>query len=107
MCDNFGIVENATITFTLTVNVSETAPCSLTNTVTLIEVGSGNANRAANDPTTVTGGECDADGGDGGSILPINLNGVLPIYNNITTNNNINSPHARNRSGQVFGLNAP
>ncbi|MFE2992252.1 hypothetical protein [Streptomyces sp. NPDC059262] len=42
-----------------------------------------------------------------GSILPINLNGVIPMFNNISINNNIKSPGASNTTTQDFGVNAP
>lgn len=105
----------ATYTFDLTVNVAADAPCSVRNTVRVSWPATGPGTRpedAASVLTNITGGGCggdgDGDGGGGGSsILPINLSGVLPMFNNITTNSNINSPGASNRSGQVFGVNAP
>ncbi|MFE2737146.1 hypothetical protein [Streptomyces sp. NPDC059349] len=58
----------------------------------------------ANDPTTITGGDCNGGGGngDGGSILPINLSGLFPFYNNISVNNNIKSPGTTNNTTQNF-----
>ncbi|MET7364480.1 hypothetical protein ABZS61_01385 [Streptomyces sp. NPDC005566] len=104
----FPFTTGAPLTLAVTVNIADNAPCSVTNTVTVTETGDGNASASDSDPTTITGGDCNGgDGGNGGSILPINLNGVIPMFNNITTNNNINSPHASNNSRQVFGLNAP
>ncbi|MFE5481771.1 hypothetical protein [Streptomyces sp. NPDC056527] len=32
---------------------------------------------------------------------------VIPMFNNISTNSNINSPGASSTSRQTFGLNAP
>ncbi|RSS50672.1 hypothetical protein EF912_21745 [Streptomyces sp. WAC07061] len=58
---------------------------------------------SASDPTTITGGDCSGDGENGGSTLPINLNGVVTLFNNI----NLNSPNGSNNSNQAFGLNAP
>ena len=46
-------------------------------------------------------------GGDNGSILPINLSGIIPMFNNISVNNNIKSPGASNTTTQNLGLNAP
>ncbi|WP_331735302.1 MULTISPECIES: hypothetical protein [unclassified Streptomyces] len=47
-------------------------------------------------------------GGTGSrSILPINLSGILPLFNNINVNNNVKSPGASNTSTQNFGLNTP
>ncbi|MFD6986790.1 hypothetical protein ACFWAX_39935, partial [Streptomyces sp. NPDC059956] len=62
------------------------------------------------DPTTVTGGTCNGGGGgnggnEGGSILPINLNGIITAFNNISINNNINSPAATNVSNQGLAVN--
>ncbi|WP_164986337.1 hypothetical protein [Streptomyces roseicoloratus] len=84
----------------LNVNVAEDAPCTVTNTVTLS--GGGSDAASASDSTTITGGDCDTpapvpDEGNG-SILPIDLGGVLTMFNNISTNNNINSPGASNSS---------
>ncbi|MCT4357697.1 DUF11 domain-containing protein [Streptomyces sp. Je 1-79] len=93
----------------VTVLVAADAPCNLTNTAIVEDTPTG-ASDSASDPTTVTGGDCDDDGEEGGgvlSILPVNLNGVLPMFNNISTNNNINSPGASNTNGQKFSLTAP
>ncbi|WP_159026497.1 hypothetical protein [Streptomyces vietnamensis] len=47
-------------------------------------------------------------GGNGsGSILPINLSGILPMFNNISINNNLKSPGATNTTTQNLGLNTP
>ncbi|MER7666661.1 MULTISPECIES: hypothetical protein [unclassified Streptomyces] len=94
-------------TIDVILDVATDAPCSVTNNATVSDVAGGSSDTAS-DPTTIPGPDCNDDGnGGGGSILPINLNGVLPMFNNITTNNNIHSPGASNASGQVFGLNAP
>ncbi|WP_405676304.1 hypothetical protein OG239_41735 [Streptomyces sp. NBC_00868] len=87
--------------------IEEDAPCTLTNTVTVS--GGGSSLGTATDPTPVTGGDCTpADGdGDGGSILPINLNGVFTMFNNINTNNNIGSPGASNNANQSAEVTAP
>ncbi|MFF5934080.1 hypothetical protein [Streptomyces sp. NPDC012508] len=92
----------------MAVSVAADAPCGLTNTA-IVQDETGGTSDSASDPTTVTGGECDDDGGNGGllSILPVTLNGVLPMFNNISTNNNINSPGAGNTTGQKFSLTAP
>ncbi|MGW1724816.1 hypothetical protein ACWCQK_17990 [Streptomyces sp. NPDC002306] len=107
-CDGFALSNTGSATLIVTVNVAVNAPCSVTNTVTLTETGTGQSTVSDGDPTTITGGECDGgNSGGGGSILPINLNGIIPMFNNITTNSNINSPGASNNSRQNFGLNAP
>ncbi|MFF4105381.1 hypothetical protein [Streptomyces sp. NPDC001903] len=91
----------------VTVNVAADAPCSVTNTASVIDVD-GIASDTSSVTTNIPGGGCsDAGAGGGGSILPVNLNGVIPMFNNITTNNNIQSPGAHNASNEVFGLNTP
>ncbi|MFD3943136.1 hypothetical protein [Streptomyces sp. NPDC058579] len=107
-CSTDAIPASGGYTVVVTVSVAADAPCSVTNTATVRDETSG-ASDSASDPTTVTGGDCDDDGGNGSllSILPVNLNGVLPMFNNISTNNNINSPGASNTTGQKFSLTAP
>ncbi|MEW2140920.1 hypothetical protein AB0892_30725 [Streptomyces sp. NPDC005409] len=99
-------------TVEVTILVRTDAPCSVTNTVTVTDHVSG-ASATASDPTPVTGGECgdggppDGDGdGDGGSVLPVTISGVAPMFNNITTNNNIQSPDASNVSGETLRVDA-
>ncbi|MFI6150672.1 hypothetical protein [Streptomyces sp. NPDC051109] len=82
---------------------SNQQPCTVTNTARVIEAGT---TPRLLDTASHTVNVCNG-GNGGGSILPINLNGVLPMFNNITTNNNIHSPGATNVSGQTFGLNTP
>ncbi|EFL19042.1 DUF11 domain-containing protein [Streptomyces sp. C] len=108
-CHQFFFGANTVATLEVTVNVADDAPCSVTNHVTLTETTDGNPETFSDsDPTTITGGDCDGDNGGGGdSILPINFNGVVTMFNNITTNNNINSPGGTNRSRQAVGVNAP
>ncbi|MFF3862644.1 hypothetical protein [Streptomyces sp. NPDC002209] len=103
-CSNFAI-GNSTATLDVVVNIASDAPCSIVNTVTATSPTIGSASDS--DQTTVAGGDCNGGGGNAGSILPINLNGILTVFNNINTNNNINSPGAGNTNNQVFGLNAP
>ncbi|MEU6866952.1 hypothetical protein ABZ924_27455 [Streptomyces sp. NPDC046876] len=86
-----------------TVNIAGDAPCTVTNTATLSGVDEPLLD-SASDPTTITGGSCD---NSGGSILPINLSGIIPVYNNINTNSNVLSPAATNTNTQTFGINAP
>jgi hypothetical protein len=86
------------------VNVPNDAPCVVTNTATVAE-RDGSLSDSSSDTTNIPGPDCNGSGG-GGSILPINLNGLIPMFNNITTNNSINSPGATNTSNQTFGLNA-
>ncbi|MFE6839737.1 hypothetical protein ACFVFI_33555 [Streptomyces sp. NPDC057705] len=102
-CGNFSIA-NFTATLDVVVNIANDAPCSVINTVTATSLSIGSASDS--DQTTVPGGGCNGEGGEGGSILPINLNGTLTLFNNINTSNNINSPGASNTNHQVFGLNA-
>ncbi|MFF1353785.1 hypothetical protein [Streptomyces sp. NPDC058297] len=110
--DGLNFIAAGSAPLNVTVNIAADAPCSVSNTVTVIETeteaqGGETFTHSASDPTTITGGDCDGGSGGGGSILPINLNGVIPMFNNITTNSNINSPGASNNSHQAFGLNAP
>ncbi len=94
---SFGL---GSITLDVIVDIADDAPCSVVNTVTFTAL---NANTASDsDPTPISGGDCNGGDGDGGgSILPINLSGIIPVFNNI------NSTGAANSSNQVFGLNAP
>ncbi|MGR4877918.1 hypothetical protein ACIPUC_00525 [Streptomyces sp. LARHCF249] len=95
-------------TFTVQVRVAADAPCTVTNMATATVAQPGGSSDSASDPTRITGGDCDGgNGGNGGSILPINLSGILPMFNNISINNNIHSPGAINNTRQTFGLNAP
>ncbi|MER5485964.1 hypothetical protein ABT024_22505 [Streptomyces sp. NPDC002812] len=94
--------------FTVTVAIADNAPCAVTNTVMGTETtAEGTHAFSDSDPTTITGDCNDDNGVGGGSILPVNLNGVIPMFNNITINNNINSPGASNNSVQRFRVNAP
>ncbi|MFA3843446.1 hypothetical protein [Streptomyces aureus] len=54
------------------------APCTVTNTATFTDAAN-QETVTANDPTIITGGDCNGGGGngDGGSILPINLSGLF------------------------------
>ncbi len=104
-CEGGSLPVGGSWTLSATVAVAADAPCTLTNTAN-VTVPTEGPSDSASDPTTVTGGSCDDTGG-GGSILPINLNGVIPMFNNITTNNNIHSPGASNVSSQTFGVDAP
>ena len=89
---------------TVTVNVAADAPCTVVNTASVV-IEDSFVGDTANDPTNIPGPDCN--GGGGGSLLPITLDGVIPMYNNITTNSNINSPGAANVSNQDFAVNAP
>ncbi|MGE7385255.1 hypothetical protein ACQKM2_07165 [Streptomyces sp. NPDC004126] len=93
------------------VAVAADAPCTVTNSATVTAPFTGLSDSVTDEPTTITGGDCDnggnGNGNGGGSILPVNVSGVLPAYNNITTNNNINSPGAGNVSRQNLGVSAP
>ncbi|WP_042802189.1 DUF11 domain-containing protein [Streptomyces sp. C] len=94
-----------TVSIDVTVDVaSDTTACTVTNSVTVSGPEDG-VLVTANDPTTITGGSCPDD--DGGSVLPVNLSGVVTLFNNISTNNNILSPGGRNTSTQNLGINAP
>lgn len=91
----------------LTVNVTTSAACSFTNSATVS--GGGSASVSASDSTAVSGGTCasgNGGNGGGGSILPINLSGILPMFNNISVNNNLQSPGATNNTNQALDVNA-
>lgn len=102
-CDGFDF-EVGSSTLEVTVNIAADAPCSVVNTVTFTAQGADAASDS--DQTTIIGGDCGG-GGGGGSILPISLGGILPLFNNISTSNNVNSPGASNATTLVFGLNTP
>lgn len=93
------------IQISLRVAIAADAPCRVTN-VAELSVG-GSPAGSASDPTTITGGGCGNGGGNGGSgsILPINIGGILTPFDNVSVNNNINSPGASNSTHQNFGLN--
>ncbi|WP_328919641.1 MULTISPECIES: hypothetical protein [unclassified Streptomyces] len=73
-------------------------PCTFINTAT---VSGGSESATASNPTTVTGGTCNGGNGGGGSILPTNLNGILTMFNNVSTSNKINSSGGSN-TNQTF-----
>ncbi|MFF2478322.1 hypothetical protein [Streptomyces sp. NPDC058066] len=94
---------------TLTANVTSGAACTFTNSATVS--GGGSQSSSASDSTTVSGGTCSGGNGGGGnggggSLVPINLSGVFPMFNNISINNNLKSPGATNTTNQNFGLDA-
>ncbi|MDX3525293.1 hypothetical protein P1P75_02295 [Streptomyces sp. ID05-39B] len=73
-------------------------------------VPAGGTSGPATGPASVTITYEQANGNNGGgngsgSILPINLSGILPMFNNISVNNNIKSPGAGNTTTQNLGLN--
>lgn len=104
-CDTGSMAPGASYTVDASVDVASDAPCTVTNSASVLDLGSGSVGDSVSDPTSIPGSDCGD--GSGGSILPVNLSGVLPMFNNINTNNNINSPGAANTNKQTFGLNAP
>ncbi|WP_406326749.1 hypothetical protein [Streptomyces sp. NBC_00203] len=73
-------------------------------------VPAGGTSGPATGPAAVTITYEQADGNNGGgtgSLLPINLSGILPMFNNSSVNNNIKSPGAGNTTTQNLGLNTP
>ncbi|MEV7418373.1 hypothetical protein [Streptomyces sp. NPDC089919] len=94
-----GLPPGGSATITVVVSVPASAPCgSVTNQVNVQDsVGV----RTAASTVTVTGSGCGG-GGGGGSVLPISLNGIFTVYNNIGTANNINSPGGRVENHQSF-----
>lgn len=103
---------NSSIQFDITLDVAPDAPCGIvTNTVTISEPDEGILT-SASDPTRITGDTCpngngNGNGNGGDSILPVNLTGVVTLFNNISTNNNLHSPGATNTTHQNLGINAP
>ncbi|MFS4092750.1 hypothetical protein [Streptomyces sp. AF1A] len=109
-CDSQGpIPAGANYTFTFNVAVAADAPCFVTNEALLgsfSESGGAILDRKQI-TTTIPGGSCGGNGGnggngEGGSLLPINLNGVFTMFDNISINNNIKSPGATNSTNQNF-----
>ncbi|MFH8935175.1 DUF7933 domain-containing protein [Streptomyces griseosporeus] len=92
-------------TVQVTVNVPADAPCTVTNTATVADT-TGIAADSASVTTSIPGDNCNGGGtgNGGGSLLPISLSGLIPMFNNITTNNNVNSPSASNVSHQTFDV---
>ncbi|MFF4434781.1 hypothetical protein ACFYZ4_37200 [Streptomyces sp. NPDC001513] len=106
-CDTPVLPPGGGYTVDITVDVATDAPCAVTNTVTVVVLGS-DVSDAASDPTNIPGPNCNGGGGGGaggGSLLPVNLSGLIPMFNNISTNNNIKSPGATNRTSQGFDVN--
>ncbi|MCF3182682.1 hypothetical protein IPZ70_22430 [Streptomyces polychromogenes] len=107
ICDfTFGAGDTAT--FDITLDVATDTPCgSITNTVTASE-SEERLSASASDSVTITGTGCGNTGDSGGtSILPVSLSGLIPVYNNINTNTNFDSPGARNTNTQTFGAITP
>jgi uncharacterized repeat protein (TIGR01451 family) len=112
-CETTGPIDpGGSYTVEVTMSVAQDAPCTVTNTATVIDIDGGTS-ASASDTVNIPGPNCNGgNGGNGGngdgtSILPINFSGLIPIYNNINTNNNINSPGASNTNNQNFQVNAP
>ncbi|MER7541321.1 hypothetical protein ABTX77_42335 [Streptomyces sp. NPDC097704] len=104
-CDTNPLQPGASYTVEATVSVAADAPCTVSNTASVIDLGSIDGDTVS-DPTVIPGPGCNGGGsGGGGSLLPISLSGLIPMFNNITTNSNINSPGAANNSTQNFAVN--
>ncbi|MFC9296422.1 hypothetical protein ACFTWH_12275 [Streptomyces sp. NPDC057011] len=103
-------VANSSWTFDVTLDIASDAPCgAVTNTVT-VSAPADDIQTSASDNATITGAGCgdgNGNGGGGTSILPVNLSGVVTLFNNISTNNNLLSPGATNTTHQSLGINAP
>ncbi|MGW0665081.1 hypothetical protein [Streptodolium elevatio] len=85
----------------ITVFVAPDAPCTVTNTArffTSLDFV------AANDPTNIPGPGCTTGNGGGTSILPLDLSGLLPFYNNINTGSNNFSPGVATNNTQNFAV---
>jgi hypothetical protein len=75
------------------VDIADNAPCTVTGTNAEAE---GTFPFSDSDPTTITGDRDGGNGGGRGPIPPSNLGGLILMFNDI------NRPHARNNSDQVF-----
>ncbi|MBW5481032.1 DUF11 domain-containing protein [Streptomyces bambusae] len=104
-CQSDEIPPGGGYTLEVVVSVATDAPCTVTNTATVGE-NDGSLSDSASDTVDIPGPNCNGGNGDGTSILPINLSGLIPIYNNINTNNNVLSPGASNTNSQTFRVNA-
>ncbi|MET7651330.1 MULTISPECIES: hypothetical protein [unclassified Streptomyces] len=105
-CETTSLGQAESYTVEVTVDIAADAPCTVTNTASVREINA-DIGDSASDTVSIPGPDCNGSNGGAGSLLPINLNGILPMYNNITTNNNVLSPGAANTSHQNFGVNAP
>ncbi|MCX4784226.1 hypothetical protein [Streptomyces sp. NBC_01264] len=108
-CNGATLAPGQTAEIILAVQVADDACGTVTNTVRVAMLSEDGtiAEDAATSSVTLqdTSPECNGGGnGGGGSILPINLSGVLPMFNNININNNIKSPGAVNAARQKFGV---
>ncbi|MFF3937640.1 hypothetical protein [Streptomyces phaeofaciens] len=91
-------------TIEVTLAVAADAPCTITNTAGVFDPTLGHRGSRVTVTTSIPGPDCN---GGGGPLLPVTLDGVIPMFNNITTNSNIDSPGAANVSNQDFAVNAP
>ncbi|WP_328889129.1 hypothetical protein [Streptomyces sp. NBC_00316] len=106
VCDTGVLQPGDNYTLELVTDVAADAPCTITNIATVVGA-TGGISDSASDSTNIPGSNCNGGGGGGGSLLPISLSGVIPMFNNISTNTNINSPGATNTSKQHFKETAP
>ncbi|MFE1555255.1 hypothetical protein ACFW6V_09710 [Streptomyces sp. NPDC058734] len=90
---------------TVTVAVAADAPCTVSNTASVVDVSSA-LGATATDTTAIPGPGCGGEGEGGTSVLPVSLSGLIPIYNNINTGGNVLSPGATNANSQTFSANA-
>ncbi|MCF3182679.1 hypothetical protein IPZ70_22415 [Streptomyces polychromogenes] len=104
-CDSGPLQPGSGYTLDVTVSVSTIAPCTVTNTATVIDRGTADGD-SAQDRTNIPGPDCPAADGNGGdtSILPVDLSGLISFNN--TTLNNFNSPGSTINSNQTSGTNA-
>ncbi|MFD7630496.1 hypothetical protein ACFV7Q_31505 [Streptomyces sp. NPDC059851] len=105
-CEVDQMVVGGSYAVEVVVSVAEDAPCTVRNTATVREL-EGSLSDSASDTVNIPGPNCNGGGnGDGTSILPISLSGLIPIYNNINTGSNVLSPGATNTNSQSFRANA-
>ncbi|WP_328923221.1 DUF11 domain-containing protein [Streptomyces sp. NBC_00190] len=113
-CNIDSLPPDADFIVAIIVNVADDAPCTVTNTATIVEQAGGGLSARSSDQASITGGTCNGNGGTGngnggngnggtgnGSFLPTNLNlsGTLPTYNS-TTNNTFHSQGTTNTTTQ-------
>ncbi|MFK0252463.1 hypothetical protein [Streptomyces sp. NPDC090445] len=108
ICTSGQLPPGTSYTIEVTVDVAADAPCTVTNTASVLDLAVPGGD-FVNDRTNIPGPDCPTADGDGGdtSVLPVDLSGLVPIYNNINTNTNFNSPGASNTNTQTFGATAP
>jgi hypothetical protein len=124
-CETTGPIDpGGAYTVEVTMSVAQDAPCTVTNTATVIDI-QGGLSASASDTVDIPGPNCNGgNGGNGGgvSILPINIinntntnninnntnnNKIIKSPGASNTNNNINTNTNTNTNSQNLPVNAP